>query len=445
MSTVERTELNSVRQSEKLTISNLLDECKDDSTAARMLRVGLQGGHAALHSAIQAPITGLTELVDHTFDSNLSAHTKILSTPSRADSVAEAIAQQVGSLVGTIAPLLLVHKGVRGVGNRCFGSIESSLPPARRLLGEAAATGAVFEGVFRPDEKSDTNTFAQHRFANAINGAATFTVLTGGALALKHLSTLDKVKSFGALSTIIGSDVGSMSLTGLPAGFVHSELNSLLKTGTFASGQDVVSSMAGFAALGGAFAGAGRMFTRPSYSFPETTRSTRQAERMSMMEQMLEDAVPETRLQEGLGSYCEALRKGKSSAESTAVRAKYADEPGFGDLAKEAEQLQEGLARKSPNKLDLGWNDSPADPRLGEALSSYAELMANHGPKSRQAEAFFRQNRSIPEFSELARECQRLELLYHRQGSSPQFFRLQLPSRDSVPLLIAGSSRNLQR
>lgn len=453
------------QHTDNLTHSSLLAEFQD-SSAAKILRVATQGGHAAIHNAIQSPVSGVTELIDKTFNSNVSTYTKFIAEPTRAETAAERGAQQIGSLAGMVAPLLLLHKGVRMAGNKYLGA-TSALDRSgamQRLVGESAVTGALFEGFFQQNEKADSANFYTQRFNNALTGASTFAVLTGSALALKGISPhLEKYKALGPLGTIVGSDVGSMTLAGLPAGFAHAELKSLLKDGSLASRNDVALSMGSFALLGGAFAGAGRMLGKPSSALPEFEKGPARApeplrqnapERPMTFQDVHDLDIytnrPDTRAERGLMEYSEALNskgnsKGTNSPEVKAIRERYATEPGFLELTEEVDRLHRLFGRKSPAPPESSFTEPPADPRLGEALSKYAELMADHGPRSREATAFFNRHRAIPEFTDLAGECQRLELLAgkHPRGLFPDGLRSLMPSRDSAPILAAAAGRKL--
>ncbi len=452
-----------VGKTDGITLSNLLEERTDFSPVVKVLRVAGQAGHAAIHGAIQTPISGATELVDKVFGTNLSAHLRLVPELSKSANDFEKGAQLVGSVVGTVVPLLLVHRGVRGASNRIFGSAESAVTgmvSARRLIIESAATGAIVEGMLRPNESPSTADFFQQRLGSALTGAATFAAMTGTALALKGFGgKLEQFKSLRPLASIVQSDIGSLAIAGLPAGFINAELNSITKHGTLASEKDVLLSMGAFAGMGAAFAGAGRLFTKPSPSSvipPEVQRpiqapesSGRQGSNGSRFfwDYNCELRNPEmTRTTEGIAEYSEAVRAGGvKSAEAQVVRTKYADAPEFLELSKEVDLLETNFGRRGRG-LPLPYDEAepPASPELGEALSRFAELMGQHGPRSKQAEAFLRTNRSIPEFEDLARECQRLELLFNRNPTVSKL-RSWLPSKNEIaPVLIGGVGQRLR-
>lgn len=438
---------DSRKESEGLTISNLLDETST-SRLPMVVRVGVRGGHAVLHSAIQAPVTGVTEIADQCFGSSITSYANLIPEPPHPADTSERAAEAVGSMVGTIAPLLLLHLCVRRTGNMILGPAEHSLTPARRLISEAAVTGVLFDGLLRPTGNSASPDFLKERCNNAITGGSTFAVMVATGIGAKGLGkNLEQYKMIRPLASLLRSETGSMTVAGLAAGLVNSEVHTLLNYGSFASSKDVAISMGSFAALGGSASLAGRFFGTPSFLRTEKTHTVETPQKpnstLLAYTEWYEDASPVTRLEKGLSEYAEVLQaKGFNSSEAKAVRAQYESEPNFLELSAEAEDLYTGLLRRSPNKpVPFELRDAAATD-LGEALENYAELMHRHGPRSQQAEAFLRQNSALPEFKELALECRRLELLSGKdQGIAPAL--RMADSKPNAAVISAGSARRL--
>ncbi len=216
---------------------------------------------SAAYSGLQAPVSGLAQIVDKVAGTKLEPTLQFIDAPKESESMSYRWhAQQFGAMVGTALPFLLLHKGVSRCSNALFGKLEQSALNegllARRLVGESAATGAVFEGVFRPvDERREPN-FLQARINHSVSGALTFAALS--ASAIKIQSSIQGER--GILGRVIGSEIGSSMLAGIPAGLVSAEVNSVLGNGTHASWKQIGESIYSFSVLGGAMAAGKRVF-----------------------------------------------------------------------------------------------------------------------------------------------------------------------------------------
>src|SRR3982750_70076 len=72
--------------------------------------------HSALYTALQEPVSGVTQIVDEFTGTKLLPKVQFLDAPVQAQfGTADWHAQQVGSAVGMLLPFMLVGKGVRGV------------------------------------------------------------------------------------------------------------------------------------------------------------------------------------------------------------------------------------------------------------------------------------------------------------------------------------------
>ncbi len=207
--------------------------------------------HSAVYTAVQAPLKGATQLIDKTFNTNMLPSVEFMDTPQNAEFLsARWHVQQVGSAAGMVVPFLLLHKGVGRLSAAALGKVETEMATqtlTRRVIGEAAVTGALYEGVFRPVTEQEGN-FAAARARNALVGGATFATLAASAIAIKSLAQAET----GTVGRMLRTDIAASVLAGVPAGFVSAEANSLLSGKGSASRGEIAESMYSFALAGGA-------------------------------------------------------------------------------------------------------------------------------------------------------------------------------------------------
>jgi hypothetical protein len=233
--------------------------------------------HSAAFSALQAPTNGAAELVDKSCGTNLLPNVSLIERPQETRAFGSAWhAQQLGSIIGTTLPFLLLHKGVGTCGNAIFGKIEQSASSkllANRVIAESMITGAMFEGTFRQsasDQLKDKGIF-QSRFNQAVVGAATFGTLTGSSLGVQSALRAER----GIVGAALRSEIVSTMLSGIPAGVVNAELTSRLSSGEHATGHHLFESIYSFSVLGGAIAVGKRLGGR---THAEANLSTRMSE-----------------------------------------------------------------------------------------------------------------------------------------------------------------------
>ncbi len=91
--------------------------------------------------------------------------------------------------------------------------------------------------------------------ANGLTDAGTFAVLGVAAKGVSSVKSLGITAETPLLSRI-GKGALAGSVSGLPAGFAHAELNSLTRGNGLAGGAEVAGDMTGFALFGGLLGGA---------------------------------------------------------------------------------------------------------------------------------------------------------------------------------------------
>lgn len=216
------------------------------------------------HAALQSPLDGMTQLVNHAAGKELLPHLHLIDRPRHADfGTASWHLQQIGGAVGLVIPFGLLNKGVRAGGHVVGGAarfaglgkvLESPLARAALPVAEAGATGALFEGLLRPVQAGEGN-FNEVRGRNAIAGALTFGTLQAATMGLKGFSSWRFAESSPWLINGTGADMGRHLIAGGLAGAVDAEARSLLSGKGAAAAADVYQSAYGFMFVGGALRG----------------------------------------------------------------------------------------------------------------------------------------------------------------------------------------------
>src|SRR6185369_14821951 len=134
----------------------------------------------------------------------------------------------------------------RLVGSGAAAEMESSsaygLQAGLPAIAKSIGTGLVLGGVFTPVDPNSGN-FWFSRLGNAGVMGLTFGSLTAGAIGLRATG-----------NAILANDIVANGLSGIPAGVISADGQSLVSTGHVASWRDRGESMANFA-VGGAIAG----------------------------------------------------------------------------------------------------------------------------------------------------------------------------------------------
>lgn len=227
----------------------------------------MQFGRAFAHTLVQAPVEGIAQLVDGKAGGPTQKAVHFIDAPEAVPFGSSAwMAQQAGSGLGAILPVLAVHKGISGALGRSYSArtalamsenmaalgTEQAIAVTSLKLAHAGLTGMVYSGVLTP-AADNTEKFWQARAHNAAVGGIAFTALTGSGMGLKALSE-KTATSMPIASRLLSSDIVSGTISGLPAGIVAANADSLLSGQGFASGQQQWQSAATFAFTGGGLA-----------------------------------------------------------------------------------------------------------------------------------------------------------------------------------------------
>lgn len=250
-------------------------------------------GRAFAHTLVQAPIEGVAQLIDGKVDGAASKAVHFLDAPEQAQFMSSNwLAQQTGNALGAILPVLAVHKGVNFGLTRNYSAKAAlamtenvSALTTRQAFGagglkmaEAGITGAIYSGVFTPTHKAEADDFAGARIRHTLVGATTFATLAGTGFGMKAASEALASKT-PAVARVLGNEVFAGVVSGVPAGLVSANGESLLAGRGFAKFEDQVKSVGTFSLMGGGFAyGKGRLAERvPGERTTESTGKFKEA------------------------------------------------------------------------------------------------------------------------------------------------------------------------
>lgn len=249
-------------------------------------------GRAFAHTLVQAPIEGVAQLVDGKANGATQKAVHFLDAPEHAEfGTAHWAAQQGGSALGAILPVLAIHKGVSSAMGRNY-STKAALAMSENMqalttrqafgaggvkMAESALTGAIYSGIFTPVRNDEENFWAA-RARNTAVGSTTFATLTGSGLGLKAIGEHSASRMPG-LASALRSEVTTGILSGIPAGLVAANGESLLSGKGFASGEQSFQAMLNFSIMGGGFAyGKAKIAEiRPSARTTESTGQFKEA------------------------------------------------------------------------------------------------------------------------------------------------------------------------
>ncbi len=232
-----------VEQGEGSTLNGaalLQDAHKEKKQPNALVNFGTSLGY----ELVEARVDGLLQFFDHSGETKLG-----LFAPPEQEQFGTAgwYGQQLGGAAGTAISFLLLKK-VAGLGAAREAEVRLASifgEKLRHSLTSAAVTGALYQGVFTPSSGStSTLGFTGDRLQHAGIGAVTFATLAGSARGLSHLGTSHNLP-------LLKNSIVNSALSGLPAGFVSTEL----ATGGKASGREVAESMFTYALIGGVFGG----------------------------------------------------------------------------------------------------------------------------------------------------------------------------------------------
>jgi len=214
--------------------------------------------HAAAYAALQEPVKGVSQLIDHVVGTSLERKSTFMSKPEGGSGTGDWMAQQLGGAAGMLLPFMLVKGGVKGVLGESIKGTETAATLGMSLK-EAGLTGFAYDCLLKPTDANASNNFWVARGLSGVAGAATFMTLTASAYGLGKLSNAAESRgTFGTIgaSTVVPllrNPISAGILSGVPAGLVSAEGGSLANNNKFAGAQEIGQSIAGMAFVGGVF------------------------------------------------------------------------------------------------------------------------------------------------------------------------------------------------
>jgi len=195
-------------------------------------------GQSALHTAIESPINGAIQFVDHAAHVHLP-ELDIIGAPKH-----NSMGTKIGAVVGAAADLVALSIATGGVADILGGAGLAG------GIGTAAATGALYGGVFTQSDNNSKH-FFEDRLTNGAISGLTFAAMGGAA---KYLGS----SSYFAVQEVrsLGGSLAFGALTGAAGGAVGAEATAVLKDHkALPSGGEFVSRVGTQALFGATFAG----------------------------------------------------------------------------------------------------------------------------------------------------------------------------------------------
>jgi hypothetical protein len=198
------------------------------------------------YNLVQAPVTGVMQLVDHFEGTKYAQETNVIAAPDKDDKFlsAEWFGDVVGGTGAAMVQFGLLH---RLVGTGAAAKLETSerygLKAALPYVAKSAATGVVIGSVFTPSDDT-TDNFLWDRAKHGIVDGLSFATLTGGAIGLRSTG-----------KAILANDAVANGLSSVLAGEVAADANARAFKGHWlATNPDRIQTIASYV-VGGAAAG----------------------------------------------------------------------------------------------------------------------------------------------------------------------------------------------
>lgn len=249
---------------------------------------------AALHSALQAPANGITQLIDGVAGTSL--HEKVkenewFAAPKEAKfGSLDWHVQQVGAAVGMAADFIVLNKGLKSVARGLTAVSETGMPAramsafVNRPMLNATISGGLYDGLFR--ESASSENLLGSRFKQAGIGAATFAALSGTGSLMRSASEAGLLGR-GITQKVIGNQAAIGFMAGIPAGVLNAELAS----GGKASFEDLYKAGYGYAFVGGTVGGVNAVAGKLSRTPAAESESARKSEEPAISNSSKSNAV----------------------------------------------------------------------------------------------------------------------------------------------------------
>lgn len=218
---------------------------KIEQSDPSVLDLAGEASYSAIYSGVQSPAIGLAQLADRGLNTSLAETINLLPAPAEADfGSTRWYAQQFGGGVGMILPFAATRGTMKGLGLSVAARTEMTLASGSKLLtaakgasiADAALTGFAYDFAMTPVASEDNNKFWEARTKHGLAGAATFTILAGGNIGLRHATRSFASELNGVSKVAYESTMGA--LPGIPAGVIGADVNSKLTKGEWATNEE---------------------------------------------------------------------------------------------------------------------------------------------------------------------------------------------------------------
>ena len=188
--------------------------------------------HSAAYAAVQSPLNAIVQPFGGKQDA-------LISAPQAAKTWSlDWNLQQIGTGAGMLAPILLSRKLVTSA----FPSATADLAAQKGLaaltsselrtlgryeLGVSIGTGLAYGGLLTPGKLEPGQSLLDARVRQAGAGGTTFGALTLSSMGLKNLGQSEMLKGT-TLAKILKNDTAVMALSGIPAGIVAVDADSVM-------------------------------------------------------------------------------------------------------------------------------------------------------------------------------------------------------------------------
>lgn len=205
-----------------------------------------EGAYSALYSALQVPIKGAAQTIDHVAGTKLLPNVEFMTEPKPQQfGSAQWLSQTIGGAVGFVLPFSVVSSRLRAI----CPAPAAAMAATEGRIAHAAATGFTYDALFKPVD-TEGKSFWRTRFDSAAVSAASFSTMSALGIYLRGEGVKLSVEPHTVRQ--VARSLGDEILAGVPAGIVDAQARSWLSGKGFADAQTTLESVVTFSALGGA-------------------------------------------------------------------------------------------------------------------------------------------------------------------------------------------------
>jgi hypothetical protein len=218
--------------------------------------------NSAMYRAFEAPVLGLTQLIDKT-GTNLSANVSSafdtigVSAPKQESlSTGAWLGRTIGGAVGMMAPVGLLGMGSRGLLSSMAPSLLTERTAIGLSLSESTLTGGVFGTLLTPTDGKDLLT---ERMIGGAGMATSFGLLSGTGLAMSKFGMTETAARWG-MRDVLQNPISAGVFSGVPAGLINAETNAVQKGDWIFSKEELGTQMLQMSIVGGVFGARTQLF-----------------------------------------------------------------------------------------------------------------------------------------------------------------------------------------